>query len=111
VGATFGPNKVDLAAWERAMVWEDRATCTVSMRHMPYSGGTFGSARISERGRRFLATLLGQLRDQQLTDLFASARFDKIRSPLSPVRPVTEWVRVFKQRARAISDGPACPDA
>ena len=111
VGATFGPKKVDLAAWEKAPLWEDRATCTITMKEMPYNGGTFRSTRISESGRRMLAGLLEELTDEQLTDLFSGARFDQPRRPLKQTAPVSEWVRVFKDRVAAISEGPRCPDA
>jgi hypothetical protein len=110
VGSTFGPNRVDLDAWKTSKIWEDRRACKVSMDHLPYGGGTFGPTRVSERGRRFLARLLEQLTDAQLADLFAGARFDKPRSPLKGTSTVQEWVRVFKTRARAISEGPPCPD-
>jgi hypothetical protein len=110
VGSTFGPKRLDLEAWARARIWEDRAACTVSMRELPYDGGTFGSAHITEAGRQFLATRLAALSERQLTDLFSSARFDQPRSPLARTHPVSEWVRVFKQRVKAITDGPPCPD-
>jgi hypothetical protein len=111
VASTFGPRKVDLAAWESAQVWEDRFTCTLSMRDMPDGGGTFQFARVSERGRQFLAGLLGELTDAQLSDLFSGAGFDRSRPPLMRKTPVSEWVRVFRQRVRAISDGSPCPSA
>ena len=111
VGSTFGPRKVDLAAWESAQVWEDRYTCTLSMRDMPEGGGTFQFARVSERGRQFLAGLLGELTDAQLRDLFSGAGFDRPRPPLMRTTPVSEWVRVFRQRVRAISEGSPCPGA
>jgi hypothetical protein len=111
VGSTFGPRRVDLEDWEHSQVWEDRAACKISMGQLPYGGGTFGPTQVSERGRRFLAGLLGQLTDAQLTDLFTWARFDKPRSSVMQTNPISEWVRVFKQRARAISEGPPCPDA
>jgi hypothetical protein len=111
VGSTFGPRRVDLKDWEHAPIWQDRTACKVSMDTMPYGGSTFGPTRVSERGRRFLAKLLDQVTDAQLTELFAWARFDKPRSALMETSPVSEWVRVFKKRARAISEGPACPDA
>ncbi len=82
-----------------------------SMKGLPYYGGTFGSARVSEPGRRFVIDLLTQLTDAQLADLFAGARFDKQNGLLQRARPVSEWVRVFKQRRQAISEGPACPAA
>jgi hypothetical protein len=110
VGSLFGPKRLDLEAWRRAAIWKDRAACTVSMRDFPYDGGTFGSARITEAGRQFLGTRLAQLTDRQLTDLFSSARFDQPRSVITTTRPVAEWVQVFKQRVKTITDGPPCAD-
>jgi hypothetical protein len=109
VGATFGPTKMDLDAWEQVPMWEDRASCTVSLRTLPFDGATFGHAVISEAGRQFIGGLLTQLSDDQLTSLFTSARFGEKRGVLMTVTPVAEWVRVFKQKVRAITDGPACP--
>jgi hypothetical protein len=110
VGATFGPRKRDLNAWERAAVWTDRSTCTVSMDQLPYGGGTFGTARVSEEGRRFLVGLLEPLAEPQIAALFAGARFDRPYARLmARTHPVSEWVRVFRKRLKAISDGPACP--
>ena len=111
LGSTFGPNRVDLDAWMNAEIWEDRKACKLSMEDLPYGGGTFGPTRISERGRRFLSKLLEQLSDAQLTDLFTAARFDKPRTALKGTTSIPEWVRVFKSRVRAISEGPPCPDA
>lgn len=109
VGATFGPSKVDLKAWEHVPMWQDRATCTISMRELPYDGATFSEARVSEGGRQFLGKLLSQLSDRQLHDLFSGARFDQKRGLFSSPRPVAGWVRVFKAKTRAITDGPPCP--
>lgn len=108
VGATFGPSKMDLDAWEQVKMWQDRATCRVSMRDLPYNGATFGEAQISEEGRQFVTKLLAPLSDQQLIDLFTSARFDQKRGVFSAPRPVAEWLRVFKAKRQAIAEGPAC---
>ncbi len=100
---------MDLEEWEHAAIWDDRSQCTVSLRHLPYDGATFGQARITEAGRRHLGNLLAQLTDQQLTDLFTGARFDKKHGLFSGAHPVSEWVRVFKKKAAQITEGPACP--
>jgi len=55
LGATFGPNKVDLEHWKAAPIWADRQACLVSMRPFPYDGGTFRDATISEAGRQLIA--------------------------------------------------------
>jgi hypothetical protein len=109
VGATFGPSKMDLEAWKDVAIWDDRATCSVSMRDLPYNGATFADARISEEGRQFFIKLIAQLTDRQLVDLFTSARFDQKRGLFSDVRPVADWVQAFKAKRQAISDGPPCP--
>jgi hypothetical protein len=111
VGATFGPTKLDLDAWTQVPVWDDRAQCTVSMRDLPFDGATFGRATITERGRRFIADRLTQLSEAQLTDLFESARFGQKRGFFAPTYDVAAWVRVFKAKVQAISDGPPCPTA
>lgn len=90
-------------------MWDDRPACTVSMRTLPFDGATFGQAQVSEAGRRFIADLLGQLSDQQLTDLFTHARVAARRAPFAAASDVSEWVRVFKQKVREVSEGPPCP--
>jgi hypothetical protein len=109
LGSTFGPRKVDLDDWERAPIWSDRATCTITMRDLPAGGATFGSARVSEEGRLFFSRLLASLTDRQLLDLFSGARFDRRRGPLTPQWSADEWARAFKVRRDAIAQGPACP--
>jgi hypothetical protein len=109
VGSTFGPRRVDLEDWERAPIWKDRVTCTITMRELPVKGATFGEVRVGDEGRRFLSGLLDELTDVQLADLFSGARFDKRRGPFAPSSDVEEWVRAFKARRAAIAEGPACP--
>jgi hypothetical protein len=109
VGATFGPSKVDLEAWKAAPIWEDRSQCLTSMRQLPFNGATFGQARISEEGRRFLADKLAKLSDRQLTDLFTTARFDDPLGLFRRSSAIADWVSTFKARVRQISEGAPCP--
>ena len=110
VGAAWGPRKVDLPEWEKAPIWSDRATCTTSMDALPYHGATFKPTKITEAGRKHLGSLLSQLSDSQIADLFRSARFDQ---PTGMVglhsTPIAEWVRVFKKKVGEITGGPSCP--
>ena len=109
VGATFGPAKLDLAAWEQTPMWADRQACSMSMQGLPFGGATFGETRITEAGRRFTARLLSQLSREQLTELFTYARFAEPRGVFAPSHPVSEWVRVFQKKVAEISAGPPCP--
>jgi hypothetical protein len=111
VGSAWGPRKVDLEAWKESPVWSDRATCTTSMDHLPYHGATFKPVKISDAGRRHLGNLLSQLSDQQLRDLFESARFDHVSGLLGTraPAPVDAWVSTFKSKVAQITDGPSCP--
>jgi hypothetical protein len=71
--------------------------------HLPRSfTGTLENPTISEEGRRFLASLLVQLSDDQLQTLFETARVQlRLRSPgvvASGFATVSEWVDAFKQK-------------
>ena len=110
VGSAFGPRKVDLPEWEKAPLWLDRPSCTTSMDALPYHGATFTPVKITEAGRKHLGGLLLQLSDEQIADLFRSARFDQPTGLLARhSTPVAEWVRVFKGKVKQVTDGPSCP--
>jgi hypothetical protein len=110
LGGSFGPRKVDLGGWQSAPIWGNRDTCLATMETLPYHGATFSPVEVTEAGRRQLASLLGQLSDDQIADLFKAARFHKKKSFFTaPARPVSEWVSAFKSRVRQISDGAPCP--
>ncbi len=102
VGATFGPLKLDLPNWRQTPVWADRATCTVSMRTLPWQGATFPDRRISESGRQMLAGLLGALTERQLTDLFTASRVVSFDHPGAEGRSAAAWVATFRQKVREI---------
>jgi hypothetical protein len=109
LGLTFGranrsnansAGSVNLDAWRQTPVWTGDAGCTG---HLPRSfTGTLENPTISEEGRRFLASLLVQLSDDQLQTLFETARVQlRLRSPgvvASGFATVSEWVDAFKQK-------------
>lgn len=107
LGATFGPNKLDLDNWRRVPVWADRAACAVSMRTLPYGGGTFPDATISEAGRRLLARQLEALNERQLTALFRAARFSEFRRDAGSAN-LTAWVQAFQEKVRSIREAGPC---
>ena len=54
--------------------------------------GSLENPRISEAGRKFLASRLLLLGDQQIRDLFRAARAERRDGT------VDDWVRVFKRK-------------
>jgi hypothetical protein len=108
LGATFGPNKLDLHQWQQAPVWADRATCLVSMRGFPYTGGTFRDSRISEAGRQLILRQLARLDDRQLLELFTAARFREFHRGRGDGADLNAWVRAFQAKAREIRDAGPC---
>ena len=126
LGATFGPFKFDVNGWAKSPIWKDAATCTVSMRHLPYGGSSFPDTRISEEGRQFLASRLAKLSAQQIRELFEGARAtaaiagntDNTGNTADPQSAhgtggtsVDRWVRVFQNKVRAIVERAPCPAA
>ena len=117
VGLTFGratssnrsPAKsTHLREWAATPIWKDPGRCVANMKKS--MTGTLKDPVISEEGRKFLASLLVQLTDQQLRDLFEVARF--ARRPAETDRPATtidQWVQAFKQKRTEIVDH-SCPN-
>jgi len=100
VGSDFGPRKMDLENWRDTPVWSgDRSQCLLSMKAMPYNGGTFEDIAISEGGRRLLGERLRQLSRVQIETLFVAAGLDDVE----------EWGSAFQDKVRQIVERPACP--
>jgi hypothetical protein len=108
LGDTFGPLKVDLHNWRTGRIWKDPKSCTVSMEHLPWGGGTFPEARISEPGRRLLLGLLEQLSDAQLRDLFEGSRVADHTQFSAESVSIAAWVDAFKSRVNQIRDAGPC---
>lgn len=109
LGATFGPTKIDLHNWRRGRIWKDGAPCTVSMEHLPWGGGTFPERQISEPGRRLLLSLLEQLSEQQIQDLFEGSRVTSHDQFSAEARRAVAWSRVFTDKIQQIRDAGPCP--
>lgn len=115
LGLTFGranwananaDSAANLLEWSRVPVWKGETGC---VGNLPRSmTGTLHNPVISEAGRRFLASLLVQLSDEQLRDLFEVARFDlRTRDPQrgrSGFPAIQEWVDAFKEKRQQIVD-------
>jgi len=110
LGASFGPTKLDIHNWRSTPVWTDPRTCQVSMKRMPWGGGTFPDQRISEEGRQFLLSLLEQLSVAQLRDLFAGARVELSEGITGEGRQPAAWAAAFLDKVRQIREaGPCAP--
>lgn len=109
LGATFGPNRVDLTNWRQFKVWKDPKSCTVSMKGLPFDGATFVERRISESGRKHLLGLLEQLSDGQLRDLFDGSRFTSYDQVNAAARGIGAWITAFKDKVAQIRDAGPCP--
>ncbi len=107
-GATFGPDKLDLRNWRGSPIWADRATCTVSMKHLPFGGSTFPDRRISEAGRRKLLGLLEQLSEQQLVDLFTGSGATAYEHLDAAGRDANGWAAAFLDKVRQIRESGPC---
>ena len=110
LGATFGPTKVNIGSWPTVPIWADRVTCTVSMRSLPWRGGTFPDAQISEAGRQQLADRLDSLTEDDLRAIFQAARFPEFQTATDDAVDLRQWVAAFRMRAKQISDAGPCPD-
>lgn len=116
VGLTFGranrlnrnaPGSVNLERWANTPIWRDAAHCIGNL--SPSQTGTLAHPLISEAGRGFLASLLAQLSDDQLRDLFEVARFgDRFLPDGTGRSPVSAWMEAFKHKRDEIS-GATCP--
>jgi len=97
-GSDFGPYKLNLDHWRTSPVWSDHSRCSVSMRHLPYHGGTFQDVRISEPGRRLLLQRLMDVSEPELSAIFQDAGF-----PQSD-----QWVAAYLDRVAKIRESPPC---
>ena len=96
LGATFGTatalnnSKMNLDDWSGARIWREGAPCVGDLSRS--LTGSLENPRISEAGRKFLASRLLLLRDQQIRDLFRAAMAERRGGTID------DWVRVFKRK-------------
>ena len=114
VGLTFGgaslvnanSKGMNLAAWAATPIWKGDTGCVGNLSKS--ATGTLKDPVISDSGRAFLAGLLTQLSDDQITAFFEVSRATlRLRDPedvRSGFATVAEWVRVFKRKRAEIVD-------
>jgi hypothetical protein len=109
LGATFGPPKANLARWQSARIWADRATCKISMSTLPYRGGTFPEVEVTEAGRVDLLGRLSSLSPDHVRALFRGARFPEHYSATADDKDVEAWSAAFWRRVDELRSGGRCP--
>lgn len=112
LGAVFGPYKANLAAWQRAAIWDNAAECRLSMRTLPFGGSTFpDDVQISEEGRQRLLADLAALTDADLREVFTAGAFGSYYAGTDDERDLQAWTAAFRQRADTIAAAGPCPAA
>jgi len=102
LGTTFGKatalnnSKMNLNDWSGARIWREGAPCVGNLSKS--LTGSRENPRIGEAGRKFLASRLLLLRDQQIRDLFRAAMAERRGGA------VDDWVLVFKRKRDEIAE-------
>jgi hypothetical protein len=109
VGATFGPTKLDLRNWRATPIWQEAASCRVSMEQLPHGGATFPETHVSEEGRQHLLHLLEQLSEDQIADLFTGSGATAFDAANGEGRSARAWMEAFRDKVRQIREGGPCP--
>ena len=115
--STGGSGRIDYDGWKSREIWEDPKTCTARLTSV---GGflrksTLKNPTVGEGGRKLLADQLEKLSDEQIADLFKVARVGRLgletREGDRGERSVTieDWVALFKDKRREITQRPPCP--
>ena len=110
LGATFGPNRVDLVSWTKVPMWVDPASCRVTMKGLPFDGATFPDLQISEEGRQFALKLLRQLTPQQLNTLFEASGLTAFPHIAAAAKEPQNWTAAFLAKVEQIASAGPCPD-
>ncbi|MFN2572017.1 MAG: hypothetical protein ABR537_10475 [Gemmatimonadales bacterium] len=108
LGSTFGPMKVNLSQWREMPVWIDRAGCVVSMKALPYQGGTFSDARISEAARVRVGEELESFSDAELRTWFGAARFPQYYASTDDGKDMEAWLQAYHRRVSQIRGAGPC---
>ena len=109
LGSTFGPMKVNLSQWRQTPIWMDRSTCTVSMKMLPYGGGTFSDARIVDAARVRVGNALASFTDDELRAWLTTARFPQYYASTDDGKDLDAWLSAYRRRVNQIIDGAPCP--
>lgn len=118
VGAAFGGRardgianrKISVDYWANVPIWADPKMCLVKIDSALMLEATFGQATIGESGRLLFASLLTQLNDQQIRDLFETSGFLDYAKGAAANRNLDVWAGTFHDKVRQIVDREPCPE-
>jgi hypothetical protein len=130
VGATFGTGgaftnnssaKMNLKGWADLQLWKQVGTdgapkqCQAILHKSMSAKDGLGDPMISEEGRRFDASLMCQLSDQQIQDLFKASRAAEMpeyhnsdgsfKTGVDEASIERDWVAAFKQKREQLAKG------
>ncbi len=118
LGVTFGranlfnngtTGSANFEKWSTTPVWAKGDRCVGNL--APSQTGTLDNPVIGESGRKFLADLLMQVSDAQLTDLFYVARFAQRKTDSVHAATTAQWVEAFKSKRDQIVNRSCIADA
>jgi len=98
----FWPDYMHLEEWVDLNTWKDSKKCQVHVNGIPGCSWS-GKLQVSEEGRALAARLLGKLTDQQIVDLFTSARANLMRG-----ESVQDWINGFQEKMKRDIFGTTC---
>jgi hypothetical protein len=109
LGSTFGPLKVNLSQWRQMPLWIERSACSVSMKMLPYGGGTFTDARIVDSARVRLGKALASFTDEELRGWLSAARFPQYYASTDDAKDLDAWLSAYRHRVSEILNAGPCP--
>ncbi len=86
-------NKVSVDKWEKLPIWRDKNKCILRINAPPNASLT-DSWKVSEEGRAFLASLMKELTEKQIRDLFTVSRISMSGDQVT----ISEWVKAFMKK-------------
>ena len=109
LGATFGPNKVELRSGRRPRSGPTRAAARSACGSFPTMAARFPTPRSLKLGRRLIADQMARLTRDQLLGLFTAARFPEFHGWRGSPAAAEHWAAAFLEKARRIIDAGPCP--
>ncbi len=99
--------KMDLEGWKRTPVWADTKSCIIGLNPLPpLFTGTLQRFAVRESARAFLANLLNQLTEKQMSDMFRAARVEFLGGAAQTTQQeaiVAQWTSTLKKKIAEVN--------